>query len=327
MSQLIRGLIAPNLTPFNNDWSVADDLYVAHGLRLLANGCAGLAPFGTTGEALSVGIDERMGLLEKLVEAGADATRLIPGTGLTNLPDTVRLIKHAAALGCAGAMVLPPFYYKNLADDGVYNYFARLIELTSANPVAIYLYHIPQVAGVGLPVKLVRRLRADFPERIVGIKDSSGVWENTAALLEIDGLTVYPGSELPLAEAMARGAPGCISATANLNAPAIARRIADLANDNPEPDDHSSAAIRALRLAVQDFGPIPAQKRLLAMASGDPRWANVRPPLLPLSKSDGAKLAQRLAEETGFNLETIAGRTGPLDKAAAICLPPATRRN
>ena len=124
----LRGVISPTLTPFNDDMSIAEDLYIAHAKRCLADGCVGLAPFGTTSEALSVGIDERMDMLEKLVASGIPAAKLIPGTGLTNLPDTIRLTRHAVELGCAGAMTLPPFYFKNVADDGLYDYFRRLID-------------------------------------------------------------------------------------------------------------------------------------------------------------------------------------------------------
>ncbi len=299
----LKGIIAPVLTPFNDDLSVAEDLYLAHAERLLAEGglggCVGLAPFGTTGEALSVGIDERTAMLEKLVAAGIDPARLIPGTGLTNLPDTVRLTRHAVDLGCAGAMILPPFYFKNVADEGLYAYFARLIEMVGRDTLRIYLYHIPQVAGVGIPVDVVRRLRSDFPDQIVGIKDSSGVWENTEALLGIDGLIVYPGAELPLIEALDLGAPGCISATANLNAGAIAEVIRTYHAGNRDEAVRLHEAVKRFRLTMQDYAPIPAQKRLLA-GWLDPRWANVRPPFLAMSEAEGEKLAARLRDEFGF---------------------------
>jgi hypothetical protein len=124
----LRGVISPTLTPFNDDLTIAEDLYIAHAKRCLADGCVGLAPFGTTSEALSVGIDERMDMLEKLAASGIAPAQMIPGTGLTNLPDTIRLTRHAVELGCAGAMTLPPFYFKNVPDDGLYDYFRRLID-------------------------------------------------------------------------------------------------------------------------------------------------------------------------------------------------------
>ncbi len=208
---MIKGLIAPILTPFDDQLAVDQEKFNALAHQLLSNGCAGLAPFGTTGEALSVGSAERKAALEGLVEAGVDPSVLIPGTGLCNLPDTVELCRHAIELGCAGVMTLPPFYYKGMSDHGLHDYFVRLIDSINDERLKIYLYHIPQVSGVGLSIPLVRQLHEEFPEVIVGIKDSSGDWENTKALLGIEGLIVYPGAELPVIEAIRLGAPGCIS--------------------------------------------------------------------------------------------------------------------
>lgn len=287
-----RGVVAPNFTPFSDDLTIALDLYVDHALALLDEGCAALAPFGTTGEALSVGIDERVETLAALIAAGCDPARLIPGTGLTSLADTARLSRACLELGCAGVMALPPFYYKNVPDDGLYAYFAGLIEAIDHPSLALYLYHIPQVAGVGMPLEVVRRLHADF-EAVVGIKDSSGDWENTAALLAIDGLTVYPSAESMLDKALPLGAPGCITATANLNAAAIAALVAAWDEDREQ-----AAALQpdvtAFRMAVQAHPLIEAQKRVKALATGEPRWANVRPPLMAYDPAKGEALAREL---------------------------------
>ncbi len=289
-----RGVIAPNLTPFNDDLSVALDLYVAHGKALLDGPCVALAPFGTTGEALSVASDERIAAIKALIDAGADPKRLVPGTGLTNLPETVRLSQACLDMGCAAVMTLPPFYFKGVSDDGLYTYFAELIARIDRAACRIFLYHIPQVAGVGIPPAVAARLRRDFPNEIVGIKDSSGDWENTKALLDIDGLIVYPGSELPLFEAMALGAPGCISATANLNGEAIAEVIDLIAGGDLEAAKSTFERVREVRLTFQHYAPIPAQKRLLAMTTKDSRWANVRPPLEAMDIAAGEALARDL---------------------------------
>ncbi|MEZ5775063.1 MAG: dihydrodipicolinate synthase family protein [Hyphomicrobiaceae bacterium] len=289
------GVIAPNLTPFNDDLSIATDLYVANARRLLEGGCVALAPFGTTGEALSVGIEERLKAMDALIEAGIEPRRLVPGTGLTNLPDTALLTRRAMEVGCAGAMTLPPFYFKGVADEGLFAYFARLIEMVGRDDLRLYLYHIPQVAGVGIPVAVVRRLREAFPRQIVGIKDSSGDWQNTRQLFEIEGLIVYPGAELPLLDALALGGPGCISATANLNAHGIAEviRLYRAGEIAAARDLHER--VKRFRLVVQDYAPIPAQKRLIALSTGEARWANVRPPLLPMSVEKGRELAAKVA--------------------------------
>ena len=293
--EALRGVIAPILTPFNDDLSIAADLFVDHAHRLFGQGCVAIAPFGTTGEALSVGIDERMAAIRALVDAGIDPARMIPGTGLTSIADTAKLSRACLDMGCAAVMTLPPFYFKGVSEDGLYDYFAALIN-TIGDDARLYLYHIPPIAIVGIPPALVRRLREDFPRQIIGIKDSSGEWHNTKALLEIDGLVVYPGSELPLLEALALGAPGCISATANLNAADIAAVVAAYDEGKLEKARSIHDEVRKFRLTVQEYAPIPAQKRLLAMTSGDERWANVRPPLVAMSLETGRELAALLPE-------------------------------
>ena len=292
----MRGVIAPILTPFNDDLSIATDLYVGLAAQLFEFGCAGLAPFGTTGEALSVGIDERIEAIQALIDGGIDPSRLIPGTGLSNVADTARLSRACLDLGCAAVMTLPPFYFKAVSEDGLYRHFTHLIE--SIGPDArIFLYHIPPIAIVGIPPTLAARLHADFPQQIIGIKDSSGDWENTRALFDIDGLIVYPGSELPLIEALELGGPGCITATANINAGDIARvvELFDQGDIAAARDLHES--VKRKRLVVQGYAPIPAQKRLLAIETGDTRWANVRPPLTAMPEEQGRELAVALSKE------------------------------
>jgi 4-hydroxy-tetrahydrodipicolinate synthase len=299
--QIIRGVLAPLLTPFNDDLSVATELYTAHALRLLAEGCAGLVPFGTTGEALSVGIDERIATLQALVDAGVDPAKLIPGTGLCNIADTARLSRACLDIGCAGVMTLPPFYFKGVDEDGLYRHFEALIQAIGAD-ARLYLYHIPPVAIVGVSPTLAARLYADFPHNILGIKDSSGDWNNTCALLDIEGMIVYPGSELPLLDGLERGSAGCITATANVNAGAIAKTMRLHEQGNIDAARSLHATVGKTRSILQQGPPIPAQKRLLAIASGDRRWANVRPPLTAMSDDKGRELAGVLRQQAGFQL-------------------------
>ena len=197
---MITGLIAPILSPFDNKLKFDQNLYNELAQKLLETGCSGLAPFGTTGEALSVSNNERKAALEGLVNFGIDPNKLIPGTGLCNLPDTIDLCKHALKLGCKGVMTLPPFYFKGMSDDGLFDYYLKLIDGIDDPNLKIYLYHIPQVSGVGLSIDLVKRLFAEFSGVVVGIKDSSGDWENTKALLGIKGLIVYPLSLIHISE-------------------------------------------------------------------------------------------------------------------------------
>jgi 4-hydroxy-tetrahydrodipicolinate synthase len=296
--QALRGVIAPVLTPFDDDLSIATDLFVDHARRLFDQGCAGIAPFGTTGEALSVGIGERVAALESLVDAGIDPKRMIPGTGLSNVVDTARLSRACLDLGCAGVMTLPPFYYKAVTEDGLYRYFECLLA-NIGEDARVFLYHIPPIAIVGIPPSLAARLRAAFPDKIVGIKDSSGNWDNTRKLFDIEGMIVYPGSEIPLIEALEYGGQGCISATANLNA----RDIAEVVRlyDDGELDAARSlhAKVVQFRKTLEGYGPIPAQKRLLAISTGDSRWARVRPPLTAMPQAEGEALAAQIEKEFG----------------------------
>ncbi len=302
------GVIAPNLTPFNDDLSIATDLYVRHAATLLEHPCAALAPFGTTGEALSVASHERIAAVRSMIDAGIDPARLIPGTGLTNLPETAALSQAMLDFGCAAVMTLPAFYFKTVSDDGLFAYFSALIARIDRPNCRIYLYHIPQMSGVGLSVDLVRRLHHAFPKQIVGIKDSSGDNDNTLALLEIDGLVVYPGSELALLQTTPRGGPGCISATANLNGADIARTVALLHEGKIKQASTLHEQVRQTRMIFQDYMPIPAQKRLLALATGDARWANVRPPLMPLDETRGTELLAKLGHKFREQLKAFAAR-------------------
>ena len=298
---MIKGLISPVLTPFNDDLSVATDLYVDFAKQLLATGgCSGLAPFGTTGEALSVSIRERMESLDALVAAGIDPKLMMPGTGLTNLEDTATLTRHAAEHGCYGSMTLPAFYFKGVSDDGLFDYYSRLIDMVNHDALKIFLYHIPQVSGVGLSIDLVRRLHEAYPEIVVGIKDSSGDWENTKALLDIKTLITYPGAELPVIEAVDLGAPGCISATANLNGNGIAKVIELCHAGDFDAAEELHKTVKEIRYLFQDYAPIPAQKALLARGTGDSRWNNLRPPMMAMSSDKVADLEATLKDQYDF---------------------------
>ncbi len=281
MTQRMRGVITPILTPYNDDQTIATDLYLDHAAGCLAGGAHYLSPFGTTSEALSNSPRERMEMLELLISSGtARADQLMPGTGLNSLEETLTLSRHAVELGCAGIMTLPPFFYVTASDEGLYRYFSQLIEGVGSDALRICLYHIPQNTGIGLSPALAARLNQAFPELVVAYKDSSGNWENTKAVIEAaPGISVFPGSESFMIDAMEIGGGGCISASCNSNVVAIRAMF-----DKAEAKDWDAAremlpAINAHRLAVQKGGLIPALKSLKAHQSGDARWLNLRAPL------------------------------------------------
>jgi 4-hydroxy-tetrahydrodipicolinate synthase len=289
------GVVAPILTPFEADLSVSHRRMLAHAQSTLDAGCVGLAVFGTTGEALSVASREREAALEMLVDGGIDPGVVVVGTGLPDLPGTVRLTRHAVDLGCRACMVLPPFYFKDPSDEGLYRHFAGLIERVDDHRLRVVLYHIPQVAGVGIPAAVAARLRTEFPEQVVGLKDSSGDWATTEAFLDIDGLIVWPGAELPLLDALDRGSPGCITATANVNPGPVVEVVRRYGAGGRKAAADAMERARAYRLALQGQPAIPTMKRLLALAHDDPTWATVRPPFVEMDEAEGRILMDRLA--------------------------------
>jgi 4-hydroxy-tetrahydrodipicolinate synthase len=295
------GVIAPVLTPFGEDGNPDARRFVDHARWLIDEGCTGLAPFGTTSEANSLGLDERMELLEELVDDGIDAATLMPGTGMCSLADAIMLTRHAMDLGCGGVLMLPPFYYKGPSEEGLFRFFAEVIEGVDDDKLKVYLYHIPPVAQVGFSLPLIGRLIKEFPDTVVGLKDSSGDWSNTAAILQAyPGMEVFPGSEVFLLDGLRKGAAGCISATCNVSAAAI-RNVHD--NWKGQDADALQAGITALRKAIQAFPMIPALKALIAHYRGDPAWAKVRPPFTELPAAEADKVIRTLADSHGFKLK------------------------
>jgi 4-hydroxy-tetrahydrodipicolinate synthase len=225
----MRGVLAPVVTPFKADLSPDPERLIAHCQRLLSQNC-GLAVFGTNSEANSMAMEERMMLLDALLAAGVDSARMMPGTGCCSITETVRLTAHAVKHGCAGVLMLPPFYYKEVGDEGLFRYFSEVIQRVGDARLRIYLYHIPPIAIVGITPKLVERLLNTYPETIAGMKDSSGDWNNTRTFLDAfarTGFGVFVGSECFLLANMRHGGVGTISATANVNPAAIHKLYAE----------------------------------------------------------------------------------------------------
>jgi 4-hydroxy-tetrahydrodipicolinate synthase len=298
-SQPFHGVLVPVLTPFTTAGQPDAGRFVAFCRWLIEEGAGGLAIFGTTSEANSMSAGERIELLDRLIEAGIPPRMLMPGTGACALTDAVTLVRHAVGHGCGGVLMLPPFYYKPVGDDGIFAFLSQVIDKVGSAALKVFLYHIPPVAVVGYSLDLVGRLIAAYPETVVGLKDSSGDWSNTAALLDrFPGFAVFPGSEVFLLEALRSGGAGCITATGNINAAGIAR-IYDNWRD-PEADTLQAAAT-ALRRAIQAYPMVPALKRVIAHFRGDPGWAAVRPPLVALAPAPSAALIADLAT-LGFDL-------------------------
>lgn len=288
------GLLSPTLTPIDPETLAIDVERLAnHCDWLLTKGCHGVVLFGTTGEAASFSAKERMAALDGILERGVPADRLMVGVGTCSLTETAELGNHALRGGVKDLLVLPPFYYKNPDDQGLIDHFEAVAARLDQNKPALHLYHIPPVAGVGFSVDLVGKLRERLPQ-IVGIKDSSGDWNNTEALMKAHpGLSVFCGSEVFLLDTMRTGGAGCITATANVNASGI-RALYDSWQGRDA--DAQQESITDFRKRVQKAKPVPAMKALLAHHREDPAWNTLRPPFRPLTVEQRDALEADLTE-------------------------------
>lgn len=305
MTSRIRGVLAPVLTPFDRQLEPDVERFISH-CRWIAGQQAGLAIFGTNSEAASLSVDERIVLTEALLEAGIPAATLMPGTGGCSITDAVRLTRHAVQHGASGVLVLPPFFFKGVSDDGIFAYYAEIIERVGDSRLAVYLYHIPQFTQVPITLHLIERLLKHYPSAIAGAKDSSGDWNNSKAMIDAfakSGFDVFPASELMLSQSMSIGGAGCISATVNMN-PSGIRAVYD-GWAGPQ-GQALQAKADIFRKIFQSRPMIPAMKRTVAEFSCRFEWSIVRPPLTAL---DGPAADDLLGElrDAGFDMPGYPG--------------------
>jgi 4-hydroxy-tetrahydrodipicolinate synthase len=279
-TRTLRGVIAAVATIIDKTGAIDHARALKLARFLLDNGCDGLNVLGTTGEATSFSRDERMGLMSAYRDNGLPMQRLMVGTGAAAVSDAIALTRHAAGLGFAGALVLPPFYYKGVPDDGLVAYIDAIVKATADNPIPLYLYHFPAQSGLPWHVGLIRRLLDAHPSRIVGLKDSSGdmAYAREAAKIEA-GFDVFPSTEAALLEARAGVFAGCISATANCNADLCQRAWAS-------GDTAASEQAVTIRNLFNGRPLVSGIKALLAHIHGDPALAAMKPPLAEPSAAD-----------------------------------------
>lgn len=295
----VRGLWCALLTPLDASGKVDYVRFGRHARSLLDRGVDGVAPFGTTGEGQSFSIAERLGGVDALLAAGIPSSRMVAATGCAALPDTVQLSRHAVAAGCAACLVLPPFFWKAPADEGLFRWYAELIEAVADPRLRVILYHIPQVTAVPLSVDLVARLAEAFPGVVVGIKDSAGDWANSAALLErVPQLGVMVGHEPHLPRLMRAGGAGTICGVANVY-PSLVRALLSPTVTTADEDAIASFLEISFRQPL-----LPAFKAMLAAQTADPGWWPVRSPLVGLEAAERERLlaALRAAALPGFGL-------------------------
>jgi 4-hydroxy-tetrahydrodipicolinate synthase len=289
MSERLQGVFAAVLTPFDDTLAPDAAGLIRHCRWLLRHGCDGLAVLGTTGEANSLTVDERVGLIEALAGADIPGRALLPGTGCCAIPDTVQLTRTALAAGAAGVLMLPPFYYKSVTADGLFAAFAETIEGVGDDRLRVFLYHFPQMSGVPIPITVIERLRARYGAVIAGVKDSSGDFANMQAMLAaIPELAVFTGADELLLPLLESGGAGCITGLSNITSPLAADVFAAWRRGDHARAARLQARLTALRQAVLAYPLTAALKAILSDHTGEPVWNTVRP---PLSAVDAAGLA------------------------------------
>jgi 4-hydroxy-tetrahydrodipicolinate synthase len=296
----LQGVFSPVLTPFNTDYTPDADRFVRH-CRWLLDQEVGLSIFGTNSEANSMSVAEKRRLLDALLQAGIPPERLMPGTGCCALPDSIELTKQAVQAGAAGVLMLPPFYYKGVSEEGLYRAFASVIDGVADERLRVYLYHIPPVSNVPIPRGVVQRLLKSYGKVIAGMKDSSGDWNHTKAMIEEfapQGFDVFAGSETFLLADLREGGPGCITATANVNPTKIVQLYKTWRNADA---DAQQKALDTTRAAFAQFPMIPAMKAAIAWKTGRKDWAVVRPPLVDLDAQQQQAL-QAALDAAGFTM-------------------------
>ena len=280
----MKGIVAAVPTPVDENGRALKEAFLEHCGWALANGCDALNVLGTTGEANSLGVAQRKHVMAWAAEA-FDAGKLMVGTGLPALEDTLDLTRSAAEMGYRVALVLPPFYYKPVSDDGLVAWYEALDRALGDTPIQVYFYNFPQMTGVPIPVNVVARLAKANPQRFAGIKDSSGDLAYCRALVKaVPGLKVFPSSETALGEAKEAGFAGCISATVNISASLCATLV--------EKGDENGLAARIgkLRADIAAHPLVPAVKYLVGKRSADAAWNRVLPPFVPLGDVSRAAL-------------------------------------
>lgn len=286
----VSGVFCASATPVLEDGTPDHATFAAHCKALIEEGCNGIALLGTTGEANSFSIAQRQDLLDQVIAAGVDPQRLLPGTSQTNVPDSITLVRHAVEAGVKACVVLPPFYYKGVSDEGLFRFYAELIEGVGRDDLRIVLYHIPPIAQIGISLELTARLREAFPGVIVGVKDSSGKIESMRAFAEaFDNFSVLAGADpfmLPLLQA---GGAGCITSSSNL----IGRHLRVVFDNwfDPAQAERVQAAqsrINAWRDLSNAYVQLPTIKAMLARRRNHAGWTRVRPPLVELSADETA---------------------------------------
>ena len=291
----LPAVLSPVLTPFKADGNPDAQKLLKQCKWLESNG-VGQAVFGTNSEANSMSAPQKMSTLTALIEGGLNPAHMMPGTGATSIDATVNMTRHAVNHKCAGVLMLPPFYYKDITDDGLFAYFSEVIQKVGDSALQIYIYNIPPVTKINLSLSLLERLAKEYPKTVVGMKDSSGDWSYTESVIKLlapSGFRVYAGSEVFLMRTLRAGGVGCISATANVNPFALSELAAHWRESNA---DERQAALDKVRSVFAKYQMIAGMKTAVAHFSNDSEWLRVRPPLMQLTTEQQTQLISELKQ-------------------------------
>jgi len=298
MTQPISGVYCAATTPVDAQGEVCLDLFAAHCRALIEDGAHGIALLGTTGEANSFSGNERRTLLESALQAGLRGDQLLPGTSSCSVPETIELTRHAVQNDVLACVLLPPFYYKGISDEGLFRFYASVIEAIDDDRLNVILYHIPQVTQIPLSHDLIERLITEFPDTIIGIKDSAGDINNMKAMIKrFSHFSVLAGADPLLKPLLEAGGAGCITATSNLRSDAL-RFVFDNWQD-PEATASLAAAqkrIEAWRELTNSYVQLPTVKAMVARVRGNLDWLYTRPPLVGLSEEQCAAVWASISE-------------------------------
>lgn len=301
--QQVSGIYAAVVTPVDGFGEISMERFARHARWLLRHGCHGLGLFAVTGESASFSIAERQHALEALVSAGIPAEKLIVGVGTCARAETVALARHALELGCRRQVMLPPYFFRRLLDEGVYRVYAEVLDRLADDRLELFLYHNPQTTGAPITATVIERLVNAYPRTIRGVKDSSASLAHLRELIAcFPDLAVFAGSDKELLPVLEAGGAGTISAAANINCP-ISREVFDAFMDgNRARAGERMRVVRQVREELEGYPLIPAVKFVIADALHDDTWRHVRPPLVELDSPSGQHLLRRL-EEVGCSYD------------------------
>ena len=294
----LRGLWPALLTPLDESLNIDTAAFAAHALALLDAGCVGVTPFGTTGEGPSFSVGERLLAIDALVQAGVPAQRLLISTSCAALPDVIELTRHAVGIGAFGCLMMPPFFLKDVPDQGVIDAYRTVIDSVADPRLRIMLYHIPQISGVALSPVVIRTLLTSYPETIIGLKDS-GCDRDVSTHFAIEfmpPLQVWVGNEPDLQSISAFGAKGAVSGVANIMPQLVQRLVDDSFKTGADDDQHRVVELLDL---LRGYGLTAAFKAVMAIQHQQRAWLRVRPPLVALSETQFQRFAAQWREFAG----------------------------